>query len=69
MLTDKYRIRLELFAENGDRLLVKYDNRGEPFREGLVMELIQGDGAVDSVFLSDSDAMQLRDMLNARYPR
>lgn len=55
-------------GENGERLLVLTDNRGEPFRQGISLQLIEGYENLSSVFLEDQEVMQLRDMLNRLYP-
>ena len=61
--------RLELVGDGGDTLTVHYDNRGEPYREGITLDLHnemlqQGMG----VFLTNQEARELRDHLNAMYP-
>jgi hypothetical protein len=37
-VVDKHKDVLELTSPDGDRLVVSYDNRGEPFREGITLE-------------------------------
>lgn len=61
--------RLELVGDDGDTLTVHYDNRGEPYREGITLDLHnemlqKGIG----VFLTNREALELRDHLNAMYP-
>lgn len=55
-------------GEDGEELSVSHDNRGEPFREGVSLELRQGYDSRASVFLEDYEARKLRDLLNRLYP-
>lgn len=55
-------------GENGTRLLVLAGSLGEPFRQGVNMQLIEGYNNLSEVFLEDREAVLLRDMLNRLYP-
>lgn len=64
-----YEIHLEIRGEDGDRLVVRYDNRGEPYRKGVSVTLMEGMfSAAASVFLEDREAIELRDALLKAYP-
>jgi len=55
--------RVVFKGEYGDSLTVQYDNRGEPYREGIDMELqMQGD-KFTNVFLDTCEVAKLRDVL------
>jgi hypothetical protein len=57
-------------AEDGDSLRVTYDNRGEPYREGVQLSLDKASGDYGAhLFLEDREAMELRDFLNKLYPK
>jgi len=56
-------------GEGGDCLRVHYDNRGDPYREGLTFDLTENEyDHVVSVFLEGFELRQLRDLLNKMYP-
>ena len=56
-------------GEDGHELRVTYDNRGEPYREGVQFALDKADGDYGAhLFLEDREARELRDFLNALYP-
>ena len=60
--------RLELRGEEGDSLTVTYDNRGEPYREGITLSLSDGARTETAVFIENREACELRDLLNRMYP-
>ena len=60
--------RLELRGEEGDSLTVTYDNRGEPYREGITLSLSDGAMTEAAVFIENREACELRDLLNRMYP-
>lgn len=64
---NKYKCRKEFIGEDGDRLTVGYDNRGEPFREGVELNFRNAMSNCD-VFLEDFEAKELRDLLIEMYP-
>lgn len=51
-------------GEDGDRLSFSYDNRGEPFREGITIELQDGDYNSVHVFLEEREVKELKEFLN-----
>ncbi len=53
-----------VIEEGGARLRVGYDNRGDPYVEGVQFELTAIGGASAFVFLADSDAAQVLKALN-----
>jgi hypothetical protein len=57
-------------AEEGDQLVVSYDNRGEPYREGISFALHEPDKPWRScVFLSKHEAQGLAAMIDKLFPR
>ena len=61
--------QVEFQADGGDTITVRYDNRGEPYREGVTLDLHNAntqDGV--AVFLVNDEARGLRDLLNRMYP-
>lgn len=54
--------------ETGDKLRVGYDNRGEPYREGVTLEFCPTDRYGPQVFLRDYEVRELRDLLLKLYP-
>lgn len=68
MRIDRTTSKLELSGEGEERLVVQYDNRGEPYREGIQIALTQGYSREVGVFLENREAVQLRDLLNSMYP-
>lgn len=59
---------LRLRGEGGDELIASYDNRGDPYREGVDLRILNGYDTIVSVFLDDHEARSLRDLLNRLYP-
>jgi hypothetical protein len=55
--------RLIFNGEDGCQLEVYYDNRGEPFREGVCIELRISEPGEFSVFLQMDEVQKLRDKL------
>lgn len=51
-------------GEDGSVLRVHYDNRGEPFREGVSLDLEDGYDHLVGVFLDAREAEDLRRFLN-----
>jgi len=69
MKVDKYKTRLRLKSEEGDSLTVQYDNRGDPYTEGVVLEVHTAyNGKDTSVYLEGSEVKELRDLLLKLYP-
>ncbi len=67
MKIDKHREKVIFRAEEGEELEISYDNRGEPFREGLSISL-DGNESHVSLFIEKREARLLRDLLNNLYP-
>jgi hypothetical protein len=56
-------------AEDGRELTVVHTNRGEPYRTGIRFSLDTANGSYgDHLFLENSEAKELRDLLNRLYP-
>lgn len=65
--------RLELVGEDGSKLTLGYSNQGDPYRQGISVELYTGEfyGDTDvhsTVFVEDYEAVKLRDKLLELYP-
>lgn len=58
---------LELIGEDGESLRVEWDNRGEPYREGVSLTFEDGKAHL-MVFLDTEETKQLRDKLNELLP-
>lgn len=71
MKVDKYSARVAFKGENGEHLSVSYDNRGEPYREGITLQLNEDMDRFRyaSVFLEEREVKELRDLLNTLYPK
>jgi len=54
-------------GEGGDVLRVRYDNRGEPFREGVTIYLEDDNYNSVSVFLEGRELIELKEFLNDLY--
>ena len=67
MKIDKYKKKVSFQAEDGEFLDVEYDNRGEPYREGISMSF-NGCDLFVSLFIEGREAKELRDLLLYLYP-
>lgn len=67
MKIDKYKERVDFCGEDGDRLSVMYSNRGDPYSEGVDIE-VECYEKHTFVYLEGSEAKKLRDLLNRLYP-
>lgn len=54
-------------AEDGAELRITYDNRGEPYRDGIGMGLTDGDKNT-SLFLERAEALAIRDVITRIFP-
>lgn len=50
-------------GEDDQHLRIGYDNRGEPYREGFSVDLMEGYESKASVFLEAHEGRKLRDFL------
>lgn len=66
VLPSRTRIVIQSDADEG-RLVVCYDNRGEPYREGIDLSLERGPDSV-GVFIETWEVRALRDLLNRLHP-
>lgn len=67
---DRYK-DTEVFDDErgGDKLTVRYDNRGEPYQQGISLELQCGmSNDSVSVFLDSSEAKRLKRFIDRLYP-
>jgi hypothetical protein len=66
---EKHEAHVCFSAEEGDQLVVAYDNRGDPYREGISLTLHEPDKPYRSyVFLNKTEAGDLRDLINRLFP-
>ena len=64
-LGDKF---LRLSGEGGATMRLRESNRGDPYREGVDIEIDDPDGRDARVFLEKREAIAMRDLLNRLYP-
>ncbi|WP_316207515.1 hypothetical protein [Bradyrhizobium sp. SZCCHNR3118] len=64
----KYEQSLTFDGEEGEKLRVSYDNRGEPYRQGLSFWLESG-SVLQGVFLEESEVRRLQDLFDLLFPR
>jgi hypothetical protein len=64
MKLDQQTKRAVFDGEDGERLVVRYDNRGEPYRSGATFSFEQGD-IETSVFMERRELEQLSTWLVA----
>lgn len=67
MRVDKYKESEVFEGEEGERLRVCYDNRGDPYSEGITLEF-EDWGTRTSVYLEKREAKQLADLIKRLYP-
>jgi len=61
--------RLILHGENGDSFIIEHDKMGEPYREGLTVEVTDANNCTRiNLFVEDHEAIRMRDLLNNLYP-
>lgn len=60
------RVRFE--GEEEESCSIEYDTKGEPFKEGALLEISQGGDSV-SCFLEGHELVQIRDFLNKLVPK
>jgi hypothetical protein len=66
MKVDKHSVVEEFTSDYGDCLTVRYDNRGEPYREGIGFSFSDGETNIDILLLKD-EALRLRDLIDKLY--
>jgi hypothetical protein len=64
----KYEQTVTLHGEDGEKLRVSHDNRGEPFRKGVSIWLESG-SVTQGVFIEQHEGERLRDLFNLIFPR
>lgn len=64
----KYEQTLTLHGEDGENLRISYDNRGEPYRQGVSLWLESGT-TLQGVFIDQREVRQLQNLLDLLYPR
>lgn len=67
MKVDKYKQRVDFYSEDGDHCSVSYDNRGEPYSEGITIELETFDSTRAYVYLEKREAMRLAKLIEKLY--
>lgn len=69
MKVDRPRVFQSFEGEDGSALRVGYENQGEPYREGVCLNLYNAGFRHEVyVFLEDREGKQLRDLLLRLYP-
>lgn len=64
----KYEQSVTFHGEDGEKLRVCYDNRGDPCRQGIALWLESGT-ALQGVFIDQREVRQLQNLLDLLYPR
>ena len=65
MKVQKYEQRVVLTGEEGDELEIYYDNRGEPYREGITLNLrVPRSSDFTHLFIRKDEALELRDLID-----
>jgi hypothetical protein len=64
----RYERSVTFDGEDGEKLRVSYDNRGDPYRQGVALWLESG-SALQGVFIDEREVRQLQDMLDLLFPR
>jgi hypothetical protein len=59
---------LTLAGEEATTMRIRHSNRGEPYREGIDIEVDDPNGGSVRCFLDDREARSIRDLLNRLYP-
>lgn len=68
MKVDKYKVKAIFHSEDGyEHLSVYYDNRGEPYSEGITIELDMEDGKSSFVYLGKREALGLAEVITKLY--
>ena len=67
MIVDKFKQSRTFRGEEGETLRVHYDNRGEPYQEGVTLDFEDDDKFI-GVFLETREAKELRDVLLTLFP-
>lgn len=68
MKINKYKVVEKFNGEDGESLEVRYDNRGDPYSQGISIDL-NGWSYFVSVYLEKREAIRLADLINKLYPR
>ncbi|KKL61422.1 hypothetical protein LCGC14_2195450 [marine sediment metagenome] len=67
MKVDKYKARVEFYSEDDDHCAVYYDNRGEPYSQGITIELSTFDDTRAYVYLEKREALRLAKLITELY--
>ena len=55
-------------GEDGEKLRVSYDNRGEPYRQGVSLWLESG-STLQGVFIDENEVRRLQNLFDILFPR
>ena len=67
---EKYETTIVFDGEDGEQLVISYDNRGEPYRQGVTLALHEPDKPWRScVFLEKHEVQGLAAMIEKLFPR
>jgi len=68
MKVDKYKARADFYSEDDeDHLSVTYDNRGEPFSQGITLELSSFNDSFSYIYLEKYEALKLAKLITDLY--
>lgn len=69
MRVDHTMASVSFQGEDGDVLTIGYDNRGDPYRKGVRLDMDSPCRSARAyVFLEDREATELRDLMLRLYP-
>jgi hypothetical protein len=67
---EKYETTIVFDGEEGEQIVVSYDNRGEPYRQGITLALHEPDKPWRScVFLEKHEAQGLAAIIEKLFPK
>jgi len=67
MRIDKFKVKEEFYGEDSEKLSIIYDNRGDPYSEGITLELCQSTFDHIFVYLEKQEAKRLAKLIADLY--